>query len=162
MNFSTLGIGKRWHLYTILLLELSQNFHNIQRVEWQKILLATSQWWSLWTSIQFHVNSPYLNTHLARVFRETSLTPLTVIMLQLHLRQSPMLMYCRASVLTVPADKKSILKLVAVTDSGRRRSNSAMSMCCGVSAFQVCFETIYLFSWLSSSVLTHTSILIIL
>ena len=74
------------------------------------------------------MDSPYLNTHYHSVFREILLTPLTVIMLQLHLRQSPMLMYCRASVLTVPADKKSILKLVAVTDSGRRSSNIAMSI----------------------------------
>ena len=73
------------------------------------------------------------------------------ILLQLHLRQSPMLMYCRASVLTVPADKKSILKLVAVTDIGRRSSNIAMSIL-SVRAAEflgskfVCFETIYLFS----------------
>ena len=72
-------------------------------------------------------------------------------MLQPHLRQSPMLMYCRASVLTVPADKKSILKLVAVTDSGKRSNNIAMSIL-SVRAteflryLQVCFETIYLFS----------------
>ena len=42
-----------------------------------------------------------------------------------HLRQFPMVENMRGSVLTVPADRKSILKLVADTVSGSWASSSS-------------------------------------